>query len=67
MSDVIGFLGVVAAAVFVWAFSRHHALRARQMLHEERITAMQKGLEIPHQGVVGSLHRGNLRRAGFEL
>ena len=49
MSDVIGFLGIVAAAVFVWAFSRHHALKARQMQHEERITAMQKGIEIPHQ------------------
>ena len=49
MSEVIGFLGIVAAAVFVWAFSRHHALKARQMQHEERITAMQKGIEIPHQ------------------
>ena len=70
MSDVIGFLGVVAAAVFVWAFSRHHALRARQMQHEERITAMQKGIEIPPlerglEGTPAPLNGG--RRTWFRL
>jgi len=49
MNEVVVFLGILGAGVFVWAFNRHHELRSRQMQHEERITAMQKGIEIPYQ------------------
>jgi hypothetical protein len=70
MSEVVGFLGIVAAVVFVWAYSRHQALRTRQMQHEERMTALQKGLEIPPAapGVEGPLAAANgARRVWFRL
>jgi hypothetical protein len=70
MNEVIGFLGIVAAAVFVWALGRHHALKVQLMQHEERITAMQKGIEIPYQGrdldTATPSHNGG-RRAWFRL
>ena len=70
MDVAIGFLGILAAATFVWAFGRHNALKVRQMQHEERITALQKGMEIPHQ-VLPSDHgpgpANGARRVWFRL
>ena len=51
MDVAISFIGVLAAVTFVWALGRHQALKVRQMQHEERITALQKGIEIPLQTV----------------